>query len=612
MPNSGNSPQLIKRKLWVNVLAVMPAWIAAFWGERHGLTTFFSADELAAISRAAGVSPAAPTFRALSVGLATWVEYHAFGLNPFGYHAVNLALHLLAATGVYAIVLRLSSEPRLAGAAALIFAASGIAFTPLHDASGIGDLLACVLLQLATLLLLAGRQRGRLGLVWIASATAAIAVLAKETAVAWPLVALAIDRSVQPPPRGWRPYLPLIVCWGAVMLWLVTAAQTPGSGAEGPYGTDFSAWHLAANLQTYVSWCVSFGDPLRDRVGNSGELSGWFPILLFGALGALAWWNARRPQPLLLVGLAWWIAFILPVLPFAHHTYLYYLYIPWVGGSAVLAVLGRNAIASMVRPRGLSALGGEVPRRVAAIAACIGVAGLLGFVIAESRGIAARETQTIDALPVDRTIREAMLLRNAVSSLQAISLPAGTAIGFVNPVPGLVTPVPTHASRALDMDQVHSIYMPLQVALEGSHALGLFVPGVVDSGFAVTIPATWSKVECLLVEQRGWLRAWGRGQQALMRQREFQYSMQRWAAAESSFARVRAMGDTLPSAVIAQCIVLQRLGASARSRALADSFAVRWGSDPRSAALSRAIASGDADSSLIRSFDTRVPGGRGR
>lgn len=595
-----------ERDCWVSVLAVMPSWLTAVWVERHGLTTFFSADELAAISRAAGFGAAAPRFRALSAGLVTWVEYHAFGLNPIGYHAVNLALHLLAATGVYAIVQRLSSDPRLSGAAALIFAASGIAFTPLHDASGIGDLLACVLLQSATLLLLAGRQHGRAGLVWLASATAAIAVLAKETAVAWPLVALAIDRWVQPPPRGWRPYLPLVLCWAAVMLWLVTAAQTPGSGAEGPYGTDFSAWHLVANLQTYASWCVTLGSPIRDRVGNSGVLSWWFPVLLSGALGALVWWNARHPQRLLLVGLAWWLAFILPVLPFAHHSYLYYLYIPWVGGSAVLAVLARNVVTILVRPGGTAAKASGVRWRARALAACIGVGGLVGFVIAESRGIAARETQTVDTLPADRTIREAMLLEHAVSSLRALSLPAGTVIGFVNPVPGLASPVPTHASHAPVMDQVHSIYLPLQVALVGSDALRLFAPGVVDSGFAVTIPATWGNVECLLFEQRGWLRDWGHGQQALMRQGELQGSVQRWAAAESSFARVRAMGDTMPSAVIAQCIALQRRGASTKAQALADSFAMRWGPDPRAAALRQAIATGVADSSLMRPFDTRV------
>jgi tetratricopeptide (TPR) repeat protein len=49
-----------------------------------------------------------------------WIEYHLWGLHPFGYHLVNLVFHILNALLLYAVVKRL--RPSLAFAAALIFA----------------------------------------------------------------------------------------------------------------------------------------------------------------------------------------------------------------------------------------------------------------------------------------------------------------------------------------------------------------------------------------------------------------------------------------------------------------------------------------------------------
>src|SRR5439155_869055 len=44
------------------------------------------------------------------------------------------------------------------------------------------------------------------------------------------------------------------------------------------------------------------------------------------------------------IGLGWWLLFLIPVLPLAHHTYLYYLYIPWAGGAIGAAALGRRLL----------------------------------------------------------------------------------------------------------------------------------------------------------------------------------------------------------------------------------------------------------------------------
>jgi hypothetical protein len=175
-------------------------------------------------------------------------------------------------------------------------------------------------------------------------------------------------------------------------------------------------------------------------------------------------------------------------------------------------------------------------------------AALAAVVIVETRGVDQRQRATFDWLPADRTLREALLLGNVIPALRAAQLPNGTEVGFVNPVArprfDLVRGAPT---QARDTDARRS-YLPLEAVLRDGRAMRLFTPGLVHRGFAATIPAEWTDVECFLASQRGFLRSWGRGAGALTRQGTWQDSLGQRAAAESSFARARALGDTLATA----------------------------------------------------------------
>src|SRR2546422_3631425 len=132
-----------------------------------------------------------------------------------------------------------------------MFACSGIAFTPLHAASGIGDLLACVLLLAATLIHLEGSRRGRAAWLWLAAVVGSGAALARESAVAWPLVVLALAwRGGSGIPR-WRAVLPALAAGVLTATWLVAAGQVPHASPSGPYALDLSPAHLATNLVTY-------------------------------------------------------------------------------------------------------------------------------------------------------------------------------------------------------------------------------------------------------------------------------------------------------------------------------------------------------------------------
>ena len=444
----------------------------------------------------------------------------------------------------------------------------------------------------------------------------------------WPLAVIAFERYALPHPGRRRAVLPALAMGLAAAVWLAAGGQASRWDLIGPYALDLSPIHLATNLATYARWCAAVGTPIRDLVAAAdpaSRLAGFAVVLAFAIFIRR---ERRGPTHPTAAGIAWWLAFLLPTLPLAHHTYLYYLYIPWAGGAIAVAatgaaLLGRFDLAgsrgtSIARPAGKvgrsapgkGAESGEPERSRQARglpARAMALAVLAGFFLAEAHGIAAREHSTLDSIPADRTLREAMLLEHALPALREAALPSGTAVGFVSPVPRETFELPTGAVGLRASRAEHTAYVPLEAALRGGRAFRLFTPGLVDSGFAVSIPPGWEHVECFLYEQRGWLRRWGHGQDALMRQAELQAASGRWAAADSSFERVRSLADTLPAALLGEAVALRRLGRTRESALVAYEFARRWPDDARARLLLAPGDSGPPDRRLIRPFDLTLP-----
>src|SRR5262245_20919534 len=78
--------------------------VVVWWS---ALSTWFTADDVVSLSRAAHLEPTPLLFRPLSAVLAWRLEYAMFGLRPLGYHVVALVLHCLNVWGVYALALRI-------------------------------------------------------------------------------------------------------------------------------------------------------------------------------------------------------------------------------------------------------------------------------------------------------------------------------------------------------------------------------------------------------------------------------------------------------------------------------------------------------------------------
>ena len=490
-----------RRATDVGIIAVV--LLPALASYHRAIDTSFAQDDITFLSRAAGLEHAGAPFRPLSAGLAFRLQYLAFGLDPRPWHVVSLLLHLLVVAGVYALGRAVAGGRTPAAVAAILFGCSSIAFTPLHWTSGVAELLAAVFLIGATLLHLRARTRGQRWR-WVAAGVALLAMLSKETAAAWVLVVAVIEWQANDRRLALRPLVPALAATAVFGIFLAWSGRFASPERSGAYAWTLDPSAVLLNLLTYARWSVEVWNPIRDAIAGADPLAWRVAVPAIMAAGAVHSWLRPAERATFGWGLAWWLAFVLPVLPLVHHAYLYYLYIPAIGGSLALAAATKSWLE---RQPGLTA-------RAA------GLAALGAVVVMEMLNVRARETATRDSLPVDRTLRDALLLDHSIPALRAAGLPAGTQVLFVSPRLrprfDLVTGAPTRPEDAAS----RTSYLPLEAAMRGGETLRLFVPQVVYAGFARTIPDSLGEAECFHFDQRGRLERWGRGPAALARQSE--------------------------------------------------------------------------------------------
>ncbi len=312
-----------------------------------------------------------------------------FRRNVWGYHAVNLAIHVLAGLALFGLVRRiLLLAPLFTDAerrAAMPLAAAVAAVWVVHplQTSAVTYLVQRVesLMGLFYLLTMYAAVRavqdtpGRRW--WIAAAVAACALgmATKETTISAPIMVLLLDLILwrRPFREAWRERWPLYA--GLAATWFILAAillTTPRSGSVG-FGLGISAWAYLATqagvLAHYlrlvvVPWplCVDYEWPIavswRQVVG---------PGLVVMLLLAATIWGLRRRSPAAFAGV-WAFLILAPtssVVPVATEVAAdHRMYLPLAGLIAltVLALarawvrIAPSPDAARTIPRGLAAL----------------------------------------------------------------------------------------------------------------------------------------------------------------------------------------------------------------------------------------------------------------
>ena len=286
-------------------------------------------------------------------------------LDPHVFHAANLAVHLADVALVFAILRILVPRDLPAAAGALLFALHPVQVEAVAWISEMRGMLAALFTLVCVLLyLLFARARARgsannwgTRLLFAAALVAAVlAVLSKPSAVALPVILLALDRYLVG--RPWRTVLASTAAFFAVGLPLVLVTQTAQPVEPGlltapwtrPFIAGDSLAFYLAKLLLPVNLAIDYG---RKPGLVAGAWWGYLTWLLPAALGVAIWFLRRRAAWLLgaaLVSLAA-VAPVLGLLPFAFQHYSdvadRYLYVSMLGPALVLAELlarvGRRA-----------------------------------------------------------------------------------------------------------------------------------------------------------------------------------------------------------------------------------------------------------------------------
>jgi tetratricopeptide (TPR) repeat protein len=245
------------------------------------------------------------------VSLSYFLDLHAWGLDPLGFHLTNLLAHLATALAVLVLARRLTGNLFAASIAGVAFALHPIHTESVTFISGRTDVLSTLLFLLALL----GYARWRDGgsPLTLAGSLGAffLALTAKEVAVTLPLILVLWDLLVASPDAAAKAdvdvprYRPLVraagrySAYGAVIgLYLVIRMLSLGALVEsdpGVWGSLLTRFLTTTKIVASYAWMAFVPFPANAH----------YVIVPVVALPPAAWWGAAAFLAVLVAATAW-------------------------------------------------------------------------------------------------------------------------------------------------------------------------------------------------------------------------------------------------------------------------------------------------------------------
>src|SRR5262250_1451644 len=223
------------------------------------------------------------------------VDYRLWGLDPFGYHLTNIALHAL--TAVLACVFLWPIMPSLAAAtvAALLFALHPLQMEAVTLAIQRKTVLSGALFFATLIAYQAWRRTGRRRAYALAVAAFAAAALAKPIVIALPALLWLYEYAFIDGRLRWRDKLPFLVIAAAAAV-AAAAAHTAVGAERGWHGGDLST-HVVMLARVTAEYLGAIFVPLAlSPIYYYQSALAWQPLnlLAVAALVALAAWLIAR------------------------------------------------------------------------------------------------------------------------------------------------------------------------------------------------------------------------------------------------------------------------------------------------------------------------------
>ena len=259
---------------------------------------------------------------------AYWLEFSIWGLNPLGFHLVNIAVHALSSLLLWRILVQLRVHGALFAAA--IFALHPVNVESVAWIAQLKGVLSLMLALLSVLVFVAHERQGK----WRQSALAigafALSTLAKGMVITLPLVLLACawwqrGRIQRRDLLCVLPYLLIGAIMTATEVWtqhLVGAdtAVRSDSLLSRAVVAGCAVWFYLGKLIWPLDLCFVYP---RWQIDDRNLLS-YLPGLLLVVMLALAWWRRRtwgRPIVMLIVC---YVGLLLPALGFVNVYFMLY------------------------------------------------------------------------------------------------------------------------------------------------------------------------------------------------------------------------------------------------------------------------------------------------
>ena len=252
-------------------------------------------------------------YRPLTV-LSFWLDRHIWGLNPLGFHLTNIILNAVVLVLLGLLLVRLSGRklwPVLLGLA--VFGLHPARVESVAFISGRTDLLAALFVLLCLACLRRYERTGRWPWLGAGTASAAAAMVAKETAVLLPLLVAAMLYR----PGFWKRAqnrLAVIVPGAAVLACLALRWFVLGSAALPPGPTAVQRLLLFLNALGRYGQLAVFPFTHRLQYADAGSFArfNWPTVVGVMLLVLLPWLAWRFRGRFAGLGAAWFLLFVLP------------------------------------------------------------------------------------------------------------------------------------------------------------------------------------------------------------------------------------------------------------------------------------------------------------
>ncbi len=271
------------------------------------------------------------------------LESRLFGINAAGYHFSNLVFHVLCVVLLFFFLKAVRIKQTDAFILSLFFALHPVLAQAVAWIPGRNDMLLMIFFLASVLLALKYVRRPVWYLLLLQGIVMLIALFTKETAVIIPVIILAVIIFIEK--ASWKRWIPLIAVWiMAVILWSLTRSQAT------LLKRNFTLWELIQNgferTPALIQYLGKIFFPFNLSVfPGINHITIWWGVLALVLLIGLILWSKSYFKVLTLVGLGWFILFLLPVLvvppTLNDQVFEHRLYIPIVG---ILLILSQTRL----------------------------------------------------------------------------------------------------------------------------------------------------------------------------------------------------------------------------------------------------------------------------